>query len=292
MKLIIYYIIASVLLVSCAQQEEKITWELTNQPEMLVVESIITNINKQQAVRLTVSNPYLDQGQPKTVSGANVTVNDGTNTFLFAESHENPGLYFSQQLFSAQSHKTYQLDIKLSYVINGLMEYTAQSTAPQGLEIDSMLCEIYKMPEIAGEDENSGEVKDTTILGVCYFGKEPNTSVNYYFTKVFRNGKLLETNPKEYTYYSVTSQNATYTHQIGFANNVTGTDTILFRLYTVDRDYNNYLEALHNIDFSGNSYSMSGPPANAVGNVSDGKALGYFLAAYISEKKSLAIDKR
>ena len=158
--------------------------------------------------------------------------------------------------------------------------------------MDSMICEIYSLPESSIDNEDKNKEKDTTILAVYYFGKEPAEAENFYFAMVFRNNKILYTNPKEYTYFSSASQNESYTHLIGFGKNVAASDTISFRLFTIGRDFYHYLEAVQNMDFSGNAYSMSGPPANSVGNVEGGKALGYFLAAYVSEKKVLAVDKR
>jgi hypothetical protein len=274
------------------QPEEKITWELQQHPDMLVVESIITNELKQQAVHLMLSNTYFDGSAPKNVSGATIVVTDGVHPFRFLESNETPGWYFSEQSYAAESLKTYSLSIQLQHSINGLMEYTAQSQLPQGLEMDSMICEIYKTPKIIADEADDNKEKDTTILGIYYFGKEPQTAENFYFAKVFRNKKLLYTNPKEYTYFNTASQNASYTHLMGFQKNVAGNDTIRCRLFTIGKDYYHYLEAIQNSDFSGNAYSMSGPPANAVGNISDGKALGYFLAAYVSDKETKAVDKR
>lgn len=280
------------MLVSCnLQPEEKITWNVQPSPEMLVVESIITNEMKQQVIHLTKTNPYFDTITPKGVSNAIVEVNDGTITYSFTESKDSAGWYFSTQAFAGKQKTLYQLSIQLSSPINSLTGYTAQSLLPDGLPIDSMTCEIYKMPQF-NQQGNNNKDKDTTILAVYYFGKEPDEAENFYFTKVFRNGKLLYTNPKEYPYFTIAKQNQSFTHIIGFNKDVEGNDSIRFQLYTISSDYYHYLEAVQNIDISGNAYSMSGPPANAVGNVESGKALGYFLAAYVSEKKAKAIDKR
>jgi len=154
-----------------------------------------------------------------------------------------------------------------------------------------MTCEIYKMPQFKLDQKDDKE-KDTTVLAIAYFGKEPAEAENFYFAKIARNGKLLFTNPKEYPYFYTSSQNQSYTHIMGVEKNITTSDNILFQLYTISSDYYHYVEAIQNMDMTGNAYSMSGPPANAIGNVEGGQALGYFLAAYISEKKAIAIDKR
>lgn len=286
------YIVCMVCALNSCNMDEKITWEVQQHPEMLVVESIITNEVKQQAIHITLSNPYFDSNTPKSVTGANVVVNDGDNSFQFAESKEMPGWYFSEQVFAGVPLRTYHLSIQLASGVNGLTEYTAQSEFPKGLTMDSIKCEIYKMPDMNNGETKNNEEKDTTILDIYYFGKEPENAENFYFAKEYRNGKLLYTNPKEYTYYSVASQNESYTHLVGVYKNIASNDTITYQLYTIGRDYYKYLEAIQNMDSSGDAYSMSGPPANAIGNVEGGKALGYFLTAFVSEKKALAVDKR
>jgi hypothetical protein len=293
MKNLIYILALTIIMVSCNMQpEEKITWELKEHPEMLIVESIITNEMKQQVIHLTKSNPYFDSNVPGSVSGATVEVNDGSKAVSFIESKDSAGWYFSEQAFAGEPRITYQLRVKLPSAINGLTNYVAQSEFPEGLAIDSITCGVYRMPKFTETGQDSETEKDTTILGIYYFGKEPNKEINYYFTKVFRNGKLLLSNPKEFSYYQIAKDNASFTHATAYLKNVANGDTILFRLYTIDKEYYNYLDALHNIDFAGNSYSLSGPPANAVGNIEGGKALGYFLTAYVSEKEGIVVDKR
>jgi hypothetical protein len=43
---------------------------------------------------------------------------------------------------------------------------------------------------------------------------------------------------------------------------------------------------------TGNAYSMSGPPANAIGNISDGKGLGILPCCICIGKDQQIIDKR
>lgn len=278
-------------MVSCSMEaEEKITWDLQQHPEMLVVESIVTNEFKHQVIHLSKTNTYYDTSWPKGVGNATVEVSDGQTSYTFKELTDSVGWYTSEQPFAGKQRTTYQLNIQLATPINNITTYTAKSTLPEGLSMDSITCEIYKMPKL--DLANDEEKKDTSVLVVYYFGNEPAEAENFYFVRTFCNGKLLYSNPKEYTYFSVARQNASYTHWADFEKNVGNNDSIRFQLFTISADYYHFLEAVQNIDDAGNSYSLSGPPANVVGNIEGGKALGYFLTAYFSEKKGYAINKR
>jgi hypothetical protein len=108
-----------------------------------------------------------------------------------------------------RAQKTYKLTITLAQSINGQNTYTALSRMPQGLDIDSMNCELFDMPEFEnGEDEDD---KDSTIIGNYYFGHEPKQAENFYFTRVFANDKLIDNSPTEYEYFSIDAENANYT---------------------------------------------------------------------------------
>lgn len=290
MKNLIYILTIVAALSSCSMEmEEEISWNLEKHPDMLVVHGVITNEYKEQSIYLSLTNSYLDNKEPKAVTSADVVVEGGSKPIRFIERADTPGVYFSEEPFACEPQKTYTLNINLAQTINGQNKYTAISRMPEGFDIDSMMCELYEMPEFESQGETDS---DSTIIGIYYFGNEPMQAENYYFTRIFVNNKLTYNSPKEYSYFSITSENANYTHMNGIIYNAKNADTVLFRLYTIDRKYFNYLDALQKMDGSGDAYSLTGPPANAVGNISDGKGLGYFLAAYVSEQTAYIKDKR
>lgn len=91
--------------------EETVDWEF--QPEengQLVVEAIITNEEKVQEVKLSLSFNALNE-IPPSVSGASVTLRTGTQMYLFAEALDQNGTYRSEQAFGVEFDKTYQLII-------------------------------------------------------------------------------------------------------------------------------------------------------------------------------------
>lgn len=275
------------MLFSCFKPEEEITWKVGEHTDMLVVESIITNEFKHQSIKLSLSNTYFDTTHPRNLSGAIVSIEDGTEIFNFLEAGDTPGLYTSENPFAAEELKTYKLNITLSQPVNGLSEYNAVCQMPEGFKMDSIKSEIYALPEL---DFDTTEDDDTAVLVIYYFGVEPVKSENFYFTKTYINDKLIDDTPKEYNFYSTSYENTGYVFIDSYFKNTFQNDTVTFQLFTINRNYYKYLEGVSIIDDSGNAMSMSGPPANAVGNVNN--ALGYFLTAFVSEDISLAIDMR
>lgn len=290
MKNLLYILAITLALTSCSMEaEEEISWNIEKYPDQLVVHSVISNEYKEQAVYLSLSNSYFDKTAPRGVSNATVIVEGGAKPIRFNERADTPGMYYSEEPFACEPQRTYKLTITLAQAINGQNTYTALSRMPQGLDIDSMKCELYEMPEFKEEGDNN---KDTTIIGIYYFGHEPQQAENFYFTRIFVNDKLIANNPTGYDYFSITSENANYTHMNGHVYNAGANDNLKFRLYAVEKKYYDYLEAIHKMEETGDAYSMSGPPANAIGNINEGQGLGYFLAAYVSEKTGQIVDKR
>lgn len=286
---IIIAAILALFIQSCAK-DSKIDWELESHADLLVVESLITSDSVFQNVKLTLSNPYYDSKAPRTVSDATVTISNGKKVYTFSESLDQKGLYSSQQKFACKSGETYELSIRLKDQVNSRSEYKSIAKMPhQGIVMDSIRCEIYEMPEFDFEEKDSKKEKDTTLLAVYYFGDEKKSSQNYYFTKVYRNSKPLHDSAREF-FATESQQEEGYTHVTTFNKNVANDDLITFKLYTVERGYYKYLEAIRNMDQTGMATSMSGPPANAVGNIPN--ALGFFVVAFESVQTSKAIDYR
>jgi hypothetical protein len=285
---IVFFVLLCIFLGSCNESVEEITWELKDHSSMLVVDGAVTNKFKNQGIRLTLSTAYFSTNDPEPVHNASVHITEGNNSYSFTESPDNTGWYFSNDSFAGEPGKTYNLFINLTENINGKKEYTSSSTMPEGLDIDSIQCEIYELPKVFVDE--SSEKKDTTILIIMYFGNEPKSPGNYYFAKIFRNNMPLFSSVKSYPFSDDGERNGMYTNFSGLIKNVAPNDTISFHLYSIEREYYTYINAISKIDQTGDIYSPQGPPANAKGNI-DG-ALGYFIATYFSVGKSLAIDMR
>jgi hypothetical protein len=286
---LVFFISISFSISSCVKPVEEITWDLKNHPPMLVVDGAVTNQLKNQSIRLTLSNTYFSSDNPATVHGASVNISEGNNNYKFTESPDSSGWYYSDQPFAGISNKTYNLNIFLKENVNGQKIYTSSSTMPEGLDIDSIKSEIYAMPKEFVE-RSDNKIKDTTILVVIYFGNEPKSPGNYYYAKIFRNNMPLMPSIKSYPYSDDSERNGSYTNFMAVIRNVAAHDTITFDLFSINKMYFKYIDAISKIDQTGDIYSPQGPPANDVGNVDN--ALGFFIATYVSTGKSLAVDMR
>ncbi len=100
--------------------EEPIEWELdTHQPDLLIVESVLTNELKAHEVKIT--RPVADPADvPEPVSGAAIAIFDGRNATLLSET--SPGVYHTVTDYRAVLNRQYLLVIYK----NG-MEYSAES---------------------------------------------------------------------------------------------------------------------------------------------------------------------
>jgi hypothetical protein len=91
--------------------EKQYDWNIKEDSfDRLVVDGIVTNELKAQEIKLTRTNQYLNLPSIP-VSGAEISVSDGQNTYIFSESE--PGVYLSLP-FQAAINNTYQLTINLN----------------------------------------------------------------------------------------------------------------------------------------------------------------------------------
>lgn len=105
-------------LISC--NEEPIEWELdTHQPDLIVVEGVLTNERKAHEVK--ISKPVANPSEvPEPVEDAAVAIFDGTNATLLTET--SPGIYMTNSNFRAVINKLYFL-----VIIHDGIQYTAGS---------------------------------------------------------------------------------------------------------------------------------------------------------------------
>jgi hypothetical protein len=291
MKKLLLFLWTGIAVAGCnSQMEEEISWGLDEYPDLLVVEGSLTNETKHHVISLSLTGPYFETTRVRPVTDALVQVSDGTNTFVYTESEINRGTYVSDSAFAGKPLVSYSLDITLVKPLNGISHYTATSVMPEGIEIDTILCEIYELPDLGFPGESTDEEKDTTILSIYMVGKEPENPDNFYLASIFQNEIPWQPTSQDLLRFTDDYSNGLYSDYILFAKNVGANDTIRLKISSVENSYYDYIGSIQQMEQSGSAYNMSGPPANAIGNVQN--ALGYFYATYISEKTSYAIDKR
>ena len=280
-------IIPFLLILGC--EDEQIRWKTEHVDRMLVVEGSLTNEKKVHRIRLSTSADYFDNKETPRVSGAQVTVTSQLDTFRFEELPDQEGVYTTTSEVAGKTGQTYRLDIHLPEPIRGQTHYHASETMIKGIDLDAIEAYLYENPIYVEESP-----MDSLILYVTAYGEEPSGIRNYYAVNLFRNNKALKDTIDEVDIYSDTEElEGDYINYLFFFEHFQPGDTVGLELATVSKAYRKYVTGLKNIvNQSGNPFDMSGPPANAIGNMEGGESLGFFRVSYVSKARSVVQDRR
>lgn len=114
MKKCAFKILIILTLLLAGSCQERIDWELEMANELrLVVQGKITNEKKSHEVSLSLP-VYEINGTPQPVSGAEVSISDGDNTFLLTEDPLRPGIYLTDDDVQGVVNKVYYLGIRVN----------------------------------------------------------------------------------------------------------------------------------------------------------------------------------
>lgn len=141
----------SVLLVSCT---ETIEIKTDNSPPVIVIYGCLTDDLTHQTIRVSSSSPYFDKEPNPSISGAEVQITPSEGELIrFRESSTVPGLYESIEPVAGVPGITYLLSVETDFNNDGAAEtYTASSTMPHPVRIDSMQIKHVKAPVFEGYD--------------------------------------------------------------------------------------------------------------------------------------------
>ena len=284
---IILPFILMILAMGC--EDEEITWNTEDVPAMLVVEGSLTNEHKVHRITLSRSADYFSNQPTPRISGADVTITGGKDTIRFEENPQQKGVYLTQDKVAGKPGITYQLDIHLDDPVNDQSHYYAHETMIRGIDLDTIDAALYNNPLYA---ENSP--MDSLILYVIAYGEEPLEYKNYYSVNLYRNGQALKDTIDETEIYSDTEElDGAYVNYLFFFETFQPGDTLGLEIASVSKQFRNYLTGIKNIvNQSGNPFDLSGPPANAIGNIQGAEALGYFRVSYVSKTQTVVRDQR
>ena len=274
--------------ISCADDE--IDWDVEESPELLVVEGSFTNIKKRHRITLSRSADYFTNQETDRVSRADVTISVGSTTYEFEELEDKKGVYESVRKVAGRAGHSYTLNIHLQEPINNKTHYQATEQMIEGIDLESMEALLYRNPFY-----QEGFPTDSLVLFVALYGNVPGNIDNLYMVDLYRNGELMQDTVDEKEIYSDGEQldDDKYIHNLTFLEVFQPGDTAAIKISTVTKSYQQFIEGIQNIaDQSGNPFDLSGPPANAVGNIEGGEALGYFRVSYVSWAQSIVVDGR
>jgi hypothetical protein len=270
-----FIILLSTIIVSCT---ERIDIELDDSYTRLVVDGAITTNSAAHTVVLSKTSSYFYNKPSEMVTGASVIISDGLLSFPLKEAL--PGVYRTAPLVHGVVGKTYTLNIRLAVQIGGFTDYNASSTIYPVNKLDSVGLQFHP-------DWSEGgfwEVK-------CYMQDPP--TLDYYRFLVSRNDKMLSDTLNEWFVTDDKYFNGNYTNgaavaylrQDSPAEGLSPGDKITVEVNSIGRDYANFIWAAQSELFGSNPL-FSGPPANIVGNISNG-AVGFFAAYSFSNSSTI-----
>lgn len=266
----ILFPLLSALTVSCV---ERIDIPLDSSAIRLVVDGSITNDTMAHRVTLTETSDYYFSQPPAAVTGAQLTINDGTTIYPMSET--SPGVYATSSSVFGVPGRTYTLNITLAEPVGGFTQYTAVSKMYPVSTLDSVSLTFQHDWAANG----MWEVK-------CYVQDPPST--DFYRFLVSRNGKMLTdtldewfvTDDRMFNGNYAFGATVAYLRQDRIDEALRPGDTVLLEVNSIGEEYMNFIMNAQ-AELWGSNPLFSGPPANVKGNINNG-AFGFFSAFSVS----------
>lgn len=275
-KYILLFCLLSIIAVSCT---ERIEIDLDESYTRLVVDGAITTDTMSHKVKLSTTSSYYYNQPAPAVTGALVTISDGSQVFELKE--DTPGVYLTEKSVFGVPGKTYTLSIKLAAAIGGYDSYTATSTLNSVAELDSISLLFHP------------EWSENGIWEVKCFVQEPPT-VDFYRFLLFKDQVLLTDTLDEWLITDDLFFNGNYTNGLPIAYLDQGNpdeglqpgDIITTEVNNIGNEYYNFLVEAQTELFGSNPL-FSGPPANIKGNINNG-GFGFFTAYSVTRSQAVA----
>jgi len=284
MKYIYIIVLSSFFFTAC---EKIVDIEIPSDEPTLVVEGEITNNLEPWSVRLTLSQPYLDQKEVDGISNASVFIlgDDGSSVELF---HSDTGMFVSAANEACIEGVTYTLDV----TYNG-EKFTASETLNNGFPIDTIAS--YFLPD------NNGFIEAGYYVFIQ--GRENEAEGDNYLWKFYKNdtlqdgfGSIYEND--EFGPISFLNQSLDPADPLAglaqgiiprpFPFRVEPGDSVRIEQYIISgRHYKFIVDREAQLNRGGTPFDP--PPANPDYNISNG-GLGYFSVSYKTER-SLVISE-
>lgn len=276
---ILLSILPLLVILSCT---ERIDIRLDESNVRLVVDGAITTETKVHSITLSKTTSYFYSEKPPYVTGASVTVTSGTRTSNLTEAA--PGVYQTDATFAGRSGRSYILNIKLADPIGGYTDYSATSSIPESVKLDSI--ELVFHPDWS--EEGFWEVRS-------FFQDLPTS--DYYRILIYKNGMIFSDTLDEWFVTDDRFFNGGYLQGASVAffdqgeeNERLGSgDEITVELNVITKEYAGFIWDAQS-ELWGSNPLFSGPPANVRGNLNNG-AIGFFATYALSRASAIVGNK-
>ncbi len=266
-KYILKILMLTFVVCSCT---EPMDLDLDSTYSRLVVEGAFTTDTGVHRIRLSTTTDFYYSTKPPAVSGARVTISDGSEELSLVENPSGSGIYETQDGVYGQVGKTYQLHIELLQELGGHKFYSASCLLRPTVEPDSV--QIMYQPTWG---QGFWEIK--------LYAQDPPTQDYYKFLTYVNNTLITDT---LYEVFVVDDRffNGRYTNGVGAGflnseiddNRLNPGDTVTLMMTNMTDEYFHFILTAR-IESGFNTPLFSGPPANVKSNVNNG-AIGFFAA--------------
>ena len=258
---------AVVMLASC---KEKFDLPIEKQDRKIVVDATLTNEKKAHTVKVYHSTDYYRSEPMEPVTGAQVTLSDGSSTVTLTE--EEPGIYRTAPDYEGVSGRMYTLTIAYEG-----KTYTASSYMYSALPMDSIAFEKAYQPI------DPGVILDPekSYYNVRIWCQEPGNERNFYTGDVMKNGVMLTDTISKKEVMDDCIVNGSYLdgYRVTQIEAVPG-DNVTFILSSICEQYFRFMYSVLQSQAGGSPFA--GPPANLPSNF-EGGALGFFNVCAVSK---------
>ncbi len=272
-NLLVIFVIFGLFLTGCEEYlDERFVGDSARD---LVVEGGITTDTMAHKISLSWSGDFFDKGPKEMVTDADVSISDGQNSVILGETE--PGIYSTSAGYHGIIGNTYTLSIRLP---DGSSYSSSEKINPLP-EIDSI-----RFEKTSGFDAESGEL--TEGYNLLYYGPEPEGIGDHYLWSVLMDGVLYTDTLYENVFTSDEFVDGNYIKdlELFFIPDDRLPEkpvTITLEMFSISKEYYDYITGIM-LETVWKGSPWDGPPANAVGNISNG-ALGFFTA---SDKKTIS----
>ena len=284
-------IVLLVLLSGCSEEVDVHTRSMDR--SYLVVEAMLTDrADRTQTVVLTESIDFFEDERPPVVTGADVSVSDGNETYRYTEFPSGSGRYVGPEGFHGTPGNTYTLSIDA--VVDGKSNhYEAVSTMEErGFEVQAVDY-MYLGATTPGAD---------SLWTVAVWGQD-DPQTNYYYVSaqlndaVFPLGLSLVMDDKYFNGQKVVCFPITTLYQTEATRKQYGDcgkylepgDIFTLNVYSVPQEYYTFYTGFISSSVGASVPMLQSQPANCPTNVTGGDAVGFFVACS-SSSASVVID--
>lgn len=272
------FIILSLITFGGCTEIVDIQLEEAGEPK-LVVFGEITNEPKQHAVYLSLSTPYFYNQETPAVTGANISISDGSEAITLIEDYSNPGTYLTPEDYAGVPRKTYELLIENVDANNDGMNETYSATTTM---------------------KNVSPVEDVSVIynsrwggwEVRLFAHEPGETTDFYMFKVYKNDTLYTDTISNYwttddRFFNGSLINGPIVQFFDENRNeiVNTGDSITLEMAGITEEYYDFINGVIE-EVNDKVPIFSGPSANVQGNISNG-ALGFFAVISVSRNSTI-----